>query len=172
MTSAASAIHPVTFAVPLFLYCVWFLDTKRLLPFGLCAVLAMSTGELMGVPIAGLGVWYALARGRRVAGGVIAAAGLAWTVVAVYVVVPTAQGGDSSRYYSFYDEVGGSPQGVVEMLFTDPGAVLGAALEVPDIAYSPLARRPTLRAVPPLARARCRRRCRNSSRTCSPTSRR
>ena len=135
VTSAASAIHPVTFAVPLYLYCIWFLDTKRLLPFGLCAALAMSTGELMGVPVAGLGVWYALARGRRVAGSVIAAAGIAWTVLAVYVVVPTAQGGDSSRYYSFYDGVGGSPQGVVETVFTDPGAVLGALFSGPDVAY-------------------------------------
>ncbi len=61
-TSAIGAIHPVTFAIPLLLFCVWFLDTDRLLPFALFAVLAMSTGELMGLPVAALGVWYALAR--------------------------------------------------------------------------------------------------------------
>ena len=32
-TSAVGAIHPVTFAIPLLLFCVWFLDTNRLLPF-------------------------------------------------------------------------------------------------------------------------------------------
>ena len=47
----------------------------------------MSTGELTGLPIAGLGIWYALARGRRVAGSAIALAGAAWTFIAVYVVV-------------------------------------------------------------------------------------
>jgi hypothetical protein len=35
--------------------------------FAIFAALTMSTGELMGLPILGLGVWYALARGRRLA---------------------------------------------------------------------------------------------------------
>ena len=134
VTSAGSAIHPVTFAIPLLLFGIWFLETDRLLPFLLTAALVMSTGELMGVPIAGLGLWYALARGRRVAGAAVTAVGMLWTFVAVYVVVPAARG-DTSRYYGFYDEVGGSPQGVAKTLFTDPGAVLGALFEVPDLAY-------------------------------------
>ena len=62
-------IHPVTFAIPLFLFCIWFLETDRFVLFTVCALLAMSTGELMGLPIALLGVWFALARGRRRAGG-------------------------------------------------------------------------------------------------------
>ena len=172
VTSAASAIHPVTFAVPLYLYCIWFLDTKRLLPFGLCAALAMSTGELMGVPVAGLGVWYALARGRRVAGSVIAAAGIAWTVLAIYVVVPAAQGGDSSRYYSFYDGVGGSPSGRRRDGFHRPrrGArcsFLGCRTShiscgSPSHSAGCSSSRPASHSWG----------CRNSSRTCSPTSRR
>src|SRR4029078_387172 len=68
VTSAASAIHPVTFAVPFALYCVWFLDTNRLVPFALFAVLVMSTGELMGLPIFGVCIWEALARGEPLAG--------------------------------------------------------------------------------------------------------
>ena len=32
LTSAVGAIHPVTFAIPLLLFCVWFLDTDRLRP--------------------------------------------------------------------------------------------------------------------------------------------
>jgi uncharacterized membrane protein len=38
-------------------------------------------------------------------------------------------------YYGFYDEVGGSPQGVVRTLFTEPGTVLGALVESHDIVY-------------------------------------
>ena len=38
-------------------------------------------------------------------------------------------------YYGFYDQIGGSPQGVVRTLVTDPGAVLGALFEVHDIVY-------------------------------------
>ncbi len=133
-TSAIGAIHPVTFAIPLLLFCVWFLDSGRLVPFAVCAALAMSTGELMGLPVAGLGIWYALARGRRREGGLIALAGAAWTFVAVYFVVRHFAG-ESSMYYGFYDEVGGSPQGVVRMLFTDPLTVLGVLVESHDVMY-------------------------------------
>lgn len=132
--SAVAAIHPVTFAIPLLLFCIWFLDSGRLGPFALCAVLAASTGELMGLPFLGLGVWYALACSRRAAGAAIAAAGLGWTVLAVYVVVP-AFAGDESMYFGFYDHLGGSPQGVVRTLVTDPGAVVGALVEGHDVAY-------------------------------------
>jgi uncharacterized membrane protein len=132
--SAVGAIHPVTFAIPLFLFCVWFLDTDRLVPFALCAGLAMTTGELMGLPIAVLGAWYALSRGRRRAGALIAAVGGAWTFLAVYVVVRRFAG-ESSMYYGFYDQVGGSPQGVVRMLFTDPLTVLRALVEGHDVVY-------------------------------------
>ena len=88
----------------------------------------------MGLPILGLGIWYALARGRRWPGALIALAGLAWSFFAVYVVVGHFRS-DGSVYYGFYDEVGGSPQGVVRMLFTDPGVALGALFEAHDIVY-------------------------------------
>jgi uncharacterized membrane protein len=133
-TSAGAAIHPVTFAIPLFLFCVWFLDTDRLIPFAVCASLAMTTGELMGLPIAALGIWFALARGRRWAGGGIALLGVAWTFVAIYFVVP-AFSGAGSIFYGFYDQVGGSPEGVIRTVFTDPMTIVGALFETYDIVY-------------------------------------
>lgn len=133
-TSAAGAIHPVTFAIPLFLFCIWFLDTDRPGAAAACAALAMTTGELMGLPVLGLGIWYALSRRRRVEGGVIALMGAVWTFVAVYVVVPH-YAGESSMFFGFYDEVGGSPQGVLRMLVTDPGSILGAVFESHDVVY-------------------------------------
>ncbi len=133
-TSAVGAIHPVTFAVPLLLFAVWFLETNRLVPFFVCAALVMSTGELMGMSVAALGIWFALARGRRAAGTVIAVAGAAWTFVAVYFIVP-AFSGESSQFYGFYDQVGGSPEGLVRTAFTDPGAILAALFESHDFAY-------------------------------------
>jgi len=132
--SAGAAIHPVTFAIPLYLFCVWFLDSERLIPFALCALVAMSTGELMGLPVAALGIWYALARGQRWAGTAITVLGAAWTFVAVYFVVP-AFSGEDSIFYGFYDEVGGSPQGVIRMVFTDPLTIAGALVEPHDIVY-------------------------------------
>lgn len=131
---ALDAFHPVAFAIPLFLFCVWLLDTNRLLPFAVCALLVVLTGELMGVLLAGLGVWYAVARGERRAGAVIAASGAAWTVVALNVVVPHFSGG-TSVYYGAFAEVGGSPSGIVRTAVTDPLALLSAATRSDDLVY-------------------------------------
>ena len=83
-----AAIHPVTFAITFLLFCVWFLETERLVPFAVFALLTISTGELMGLPILALGVWFAFAHRRRRAGAAIAALGFAWTAFALFVVVP------------------------------------------------------------------------------------
>jgi uncharacterized membrane protein len=127
--TALDAIHPVTFAIPFLLLCVWFLDDDRVVPFAVCAVLAASTGELMGLTIGALGVWYALVRGRRRAGLAITGAGIAWTLIALLVVVPAFSGGESS-FYGFYEGVGGSPAGMLEKAVTDPGAILGEIFEL------------------------------------------
>jgi uncharacterized membrane protein len=132
--SALDAIHPVTFAIPLLLFCIWFLDTDRLGAFAVCAVLAASTGELIGLTVGALGVWYALARGRRKPGLVIAAAGAGWTFVALLVVVPAFSGG-SSPFYGFYERVGGSPQGLLETAFTDPSAIASELLSGNVLVY-------------------------------------
>lgn len=125
--SAIGAIHPVTFAIPLFLYAIWFLDSDRLWAFAPFAVLAALTGELMGVTIAALGLWYAVARRKRVAGLAVAVLGLAWTAFAVYVVVPRFSS-SSSVFYGFYDTIGGSPTGVLRTAISDPGAIASTLL--------------------------------------------
>jgi uncharacterized membrane protein len=132
--TAADAFHPVTLAIPLFLFCIWFLEDDRLVPFAVCAVLAATTGELMAVGIAGLGLWYAFAKGRRRAGLVIAALGVAWTAFALLVVVHAFSGGESV-FYGAYGDVGGSPTGIVETAFTDPTKILSAVAESRDLAY-------------------------------------
>jgi len=132
--TAVDAFHPVTLAIPLFLYAIWFLDTGRTWAFTLCALLILATGELMGLPLAMLGLWYWLARGRRRSGLVIAGAGAAWTLLAVKVVVPAFRG-EESPFYTHYDAVGGSPEGVVRTVFSDPGAIAGAVTSVYDVAY-------------------------------------
>ena len=62
---AMDGFHPLTLAIPLLLFGIWFLDSDRLLPFASVRVAAATCGELVGVWIAALGLWYAFARGRR-----------------------------------------------------------------------------------------------------------
>jgi hypothetical protein len=98
------------------------------------AILAMACGELMALAVAGLGVWYALARGRRRRGLAIAGIAAAWTFVALYVVVPWASGGESV-FYGAYEDVGGSPVGILETAVTDPLAIVSAVGTWRDLLY-------------------------------------
>jgi uncharacterized membrane protein len=132
--TAVEAFHPVTLAIPLLLYAVWFLDSGRVGAFAVCAVLIAACGELMGFPIAGLGLWFWYAHGRRRAGLAIAGAGLAWTAVCLAVIVPAFRG-DVSPFYARFESVGGSPGGLVRTVFTDPGAIVAALSSVDDFAY-------------------------------------
>ena len=132
--TAVDVFHPVTLAIPLFLFCIWYLDSDRLVAFAICAVLALACGELMGLAVVGLGLWYAFARGRRRAGLVIAAAGATWTVVAFSVIVPAFSTG-SSVFYGAYENVGGSPVGIMRTALADPLVIVSAATSWHDVLY-------------------------------------
>jgi uncharacterized membrane protein len=88
----------------------------------------------MGLAVAGLGVWYALAHGRRRVGVAIAAAGAGWSLVAVLVLMPALRGGPS-LFHGYYESIGGSPEGILRTVFTDPTAILGALTTAEDVAY-------------------------------------
>ena len=60
--------HPVALACPFLLYAFWHLDEERLGAFALFAALAGLTKEEIPLVVAGLGVWFALAHKRRLAG--------------------------------------------------------------------------------------------------------
>src|SRR5204862_7128861 len=112
--------HPVSLACPLLLFAIWYLDEDRLVPFAICAVLAATTKEEIAFVVAGLGLWYALARGRRIEGALIAVAGLAVSLIAIEVVIPHFNRAGSSGVFSRYSEVGGSPGGILRTTVTPP----------------------------------------------------
>lgn len=130
---ALSEFHPVALACPLLLFAFWFLDEDRLLPFAICAALACTTKEEIPLAVAGLGVWYALARRRRAAGIAIAVAGVVVAAFALGVVAHYNDGGDP--FAGRYEEVGGSPAGILKTLVTDPLTILRAAFDLHGLAY-------------------------------------
>lgn len=132
---ALDDFHPGALACPLLLYALWYLDEGRLLAALPFLALAALTKEEIPLVVAGLGVWYALGRGHRLAGAGIAVAGTALTVVFLTLVMPHYRGGGASAFYGRYDAVGGSPGGIVKKLVTDPIVVLQAVTEGRDLAY-------------------------------------
>jgi uncharacterized membrane protein len=131
---ALNELNPVSLALPLLLFAVWFLDEHRLGRFAVAAGLALATGELVGMTVAAIGLWYVLQHRRRV-GLAIAGAGAAWTAACIALVLPAFNEGRTSRYYERFETVGGSPLGLLETTVTDPGTVLNAVTTKGDFDY-------------------------------------
>ncbi len=127
--------HPVALACPLLLYAIWFLDEGRLLPFAACAVLAATTKEEIALVVAGLGIWYALAHGRRWTGAAVAAAGVAAALIAIEVVIPHFNRAGTSSFFTRYSEVGSTPGGIVHTALTDPWKIVTTAATGRGLGY-------------------------------------
>jgi uncharacterized membrane protein len=130
-----SEFHPVALACPLLLYAFWYLDEDRLVSFAAFALLAATTKEEVPLVIAGMGLWYALTRRRWAIGIVVVALGVAWTAVAVGVVIPHYNDGSEPSFYGRYEEVGGSATGIAETLLTDPLTILRVAFDARGLSY-------------------------------------
>jgi uncharacterized membrane protein len=127
--------HPVALATPLLLFALDYLDQDRLVAFSIAASLACLTKEHVGLAVAALGVWYALARRRRAAGVGIAVAGAVVAVIATTVIVPHFAPGGGSPFAGRYAEVGGGPGGILETAVTDPTRLVAEASEGRDLGY-------------------------------------
>jgi uncharacterized membrane protein len=126
--------HPVALACPLLLYAIWFLDEDRLLWFGVFAALAALTKEEVALAVACLGLWYAVTRRRWAAGAVVVGAGIAWSALAIGVVIPHFNHGSSS-FYRRYGEVGGSPRGLLRTALHHPGRIASKATSARGLDY-------------------------------------
>jgi len=127
--------HPVALATPLLLLAFWYLDNDRLLPFAVFAVAAAACKEEIALVVAGFGVWYAVTRRSWLVGGVVAGLGVAWSAIAIGVVIPHFHSTGESDFYGRYSEVGGSAAGIVKTALTDPVRILDAALSTRDLRY-------------------------------------
>ena len=127
--------HPVALACPLLLFAIWYLDEGRLLPFAACAIVAATTKEEIALVVAGLGIWYALAHGRRWTGAAVAAAGVAVAVIAIEVVIPHFNRAGTSSFFTRYSEVGSTPGGIVHTALTDPWKIVTTAVTGRGLGY-------------------------------------
>lgn len=135
--------NPLSLSLPLLLYAIWFLDEERLGWFSLFAALALATGELVGLTVAALGVWYSLAHHQIRRGALIATAGAAWTLFCLALVIPAFNNGRSSRFYDRFESVGGSPVGLLRTALTDPSTIVSAVSTPSDLRYLLLLALPT-----------------------------
>jgi uncharacterized membrane protein len=126
--------HALALACPLLLFAFWYLDEDRLGAFAAFAVPAVLAKEEIGFVVAAMGVWYAISRRRLGTAAAVAALGTAWSVIAIAVVIPAAGDGESD-FYGRYEDVGGSPTGMLETAVTDPGRILSTAFDERGVGY-------------------------------------
>ena len=119
----AAGFHPVSFALPLLMYAIWFLDEKRLLPFALCALLAASTKEEIPAALGCLGIWYAVRKGERAVGATIAVLGFGISALEFLVLIPHFAIAGFSPFAERYSRVGGTPAGILHKAVSDPGVL-------------------------------------------------
>jgi uncharacterized membrane protein len=125
---APAGVHAVTFAIPLLLYAIWFLDNDRLVPFAACAIIAGTTKEEIAAAVGGLGLWYAVRRGKRWVGGGIFVAGVTWACVNILVVIPHYAPDGQLPFAGRYSDVGSTPTGMLRVAVTDPSAFIHATV--------------------------------------------
>jgi uncharacterized membrane protein len=131
---ALNEFHPVALATPALLFAFWYLDEDRLLPFAAFALVAALCREEIPLVIAGFGIWYAFAHGRKRTGLAIAAAGVIWSALAIGVVIPHFSHG-VSPFQGRYDEVGGSPSGIARTALHDPLRLVRIAFDLRGVGY-------------------------------------
>jgi uncharacterized membrane protein len=133
--NALDDFHPVSLAIPLILFAVWFLDEDRLLPFATCGLLAAASKEEIPLAVGLLGIWYAVSHRRAVAGAVILAAGAAATAVDFFVVMPYYSTVGQGVFADRYAAVGGSAGGIAHTAATDPVKLVETLATLHNLGY-------------------------------------
>jgi uncharacterized membrane protein len=116
-------IHAVSFAIPLILYAIWFLDNDRIGWFAVFAIVAATTKEEIAAAVGGLGIWYAASHRRRLVGLTIFVFGAAVSILNFEVLIPHFAHGNLI-FAGRYSGVGGTPGGIVKTSVTDPVALV------------------------------------------------
>lgn len=130
--STVSEFHPVTLATPLLLTAIWAVAEGRPVVLAFAAVGAALGKEQVGLALAGLGLWAAVAHGRRRWGAVLAVGGIAWTAVCIAVVMPHFRPeGGPSPFLGRYAWLGDTEGEVLRTVVTRPWTAFGV-LDDPD----------------------------------------
>jgi uncharacterized membrane protein len=125
-SALAFDFHEVAFAPVLIAVALERLQAGRLRTALIALAALLLVKEDMGLVVAGVGVYLAVARPRTVrrqllVGGGLIVAGLADTVIATYVLIPAF--GGRSDYYFAYTALGHNVPQVIAHLITHPGSL-------------------------------------------------
>lgn len=122
--------HAVALATPLLLWTFCFAASGRWVLYVITSLLAMGTKEEMGLVVALMGIYLAVAR-RSPLPGLVALAGILWSLTALLVIIPTFNPERSSPYAGYYHYLGDDLVEVAVNLVTHPWIPVQRALSEP-----------------------------------------
>jgi uncharacterized membrane protein len=131
----SSGFHAVSIAIPLILFAIWFLDEDRLVLFAVFALLAASTKEEIPAAVGCLGIWYAVRKGKRVTGLSIFALGVTLSLIDFLVVIPHFSPSGIDPFAGRYEQVGGTPGGILHTAVSDPIALVHTVATTHKLIY-------------------------------------
>ncbi len=117
-------LHAVTLAAPLIMYAIWAAEARNDWVLGITVALALLSKEQVGLSIALLGLWIVVRQRRRIVGAVIAVVALAWTAIAVLVIIPSAGTGLPAPFAQRYGTFGDTPAKALVGAVTNPVDVM------------------------------------------------
>jgi uncharacterized membrane protein len=120
--------HALAFVPVLLLFTLYFFQAKRYVPFLVLAALTMLCREEVALTVMMIGLYALIARRRWPWIVAPAAAGLAWFVICLYVIIPHFNQGENI-FGRLYGEMGSTPAEVMKNVITKPGKALRVALE-------------------------------------------
>jgi uncharacterized membrane protein len=141
--------HAAALAIPLLLAAMCFAEARRPWLFLASVALTLLTREDAAIPVAGLGLWLALAGGQWIWGGLLAAGAVVWLVVETGYVLTYFRGEPYAHHLARYSHLGRSVTEIVMTVLLHPLTTLGGVLTADRILYlfvmlAPLAALPLL----------------------------
>ena len=125
--------HPVALATPFLLWAFLYMDEDRWVRAAVFLVLAAACKETVPLVIAFMGAYFAI-RKRSLWPLVVTAAGVAWFVAAVWVVIPHYNG-DQSAFIARYGEYGSGAAEVARNAVLHPGQTAADFLSESNLRY-------------------------------------
>jgi len=127
--------HPDALIITPLLFAWWLASRQRWRWFAVAVAVALLCKEDAALAVAALGLALVL-RGRRRAGALTCVAGVAWFLLAVKVIIPTANGGSSPFYVQeLFPGFGDSLGAIAVNMITHPGRVLSLATQPDRLTY-------------------------------------
>ncbi len=127
--------HPDALVITPLLFAWWLASRRRWRWFAVAVAVALLCKEDAALAVAMLGLVLAL-RGQRRAGVLTCVAGVGWFLLALKVIIPTANGGSSPFYVQeLFPGFGDSLGAIAVNMITHPGRVISLATQPDRLTY-------------------------------------